>query len=120
MPNFVRLKLRAKSYGAISNWLQLGFEVPRSNELSPDFHKQLLASLSLRAVGATEEVQGQETRVLYADRYGGDGVLPALGAGRAGFLRYGNLYLKDLGFTPLLENGKRLCDGICEGGLRRS
>jgi hypothetical protein len=41
---------------------------------------------------------------MYADKYGGDGVMPALGAGRAGFLPEGNLYVKGLGFTPLFRN----------------
>ncbi|HXM36118.1 MAG TPA: hypothetical protein VN920_13080, partial [Pyrinomonadaceae bacterium] len=41
---------------------------------------------------------------MYADRYGGDGVRPALGAGRAGFLPYGNLYVKGIGFTPLFRH----------------
>lgn len=42
---------------------------------------------------------------MYADRYGGDGVRPGLGAGRAGFLPYGNLYVKGVGLTPLFKDG---------------
>ena len=83
---------------------QLGFEVPRINQLSPEFHDQLLAALSFRAVAHQEEVSGQETVTMYADKYGGDGVLPALGAGRAGFLSQGNLYVKGMGFTPLFKH----------------
>ncbi len=44
---------------------------------------------------------------MYADKYGGDGVSPALGAGRAGFLHDGNLYIKGLGFTPLFRHNDK-------------
>ena len=83
---------------------QLGFKVPRSNQITPELNEQLLAALSFRAVARTEHVQAQETITMYADKYGGDGVLPGLGAGRAGFLPYGNLYIKGLGFTPLFKH----------------
>ena len=82
---------------------QLGFDVPRGNLLTPEFHNQLL-SLSLRSVGADENHAGKQTVSMYADRYGGDGLGPALGAGRAGFLPHGNLYVKGIGFTPLFRH----------------
>src|SRR5688572_30458365 len=44
---------------------------------------------------------------MYADKYGGDGVSPALGAGRAGFLSDGNLYVKGIGFTPLFRHNDK-------------
>jgi hypothetical protein len=44
---------------------------------------------------------------MYADRYGGDGVSPALGSGRAGFLPEANLYVKGLGFTPLFRHNDK-------------
>ena len=72
--------------------------------MTPAFHEQLLAALSFRAVGPAEDVQSQEIMTMYADRYGGDGVRPGLGAGRAGFLPYGNLYIKGIGFTPLFKH----------------
>jgi hypothetical protein len=83
---------------------QLGFEVPRLNQLTPEFEKQLLAALSFRVVSPTENVQSQKTITMYADRYGGDGVWPGLGAGRSGFLPYGNLYVKGVGLTPLFKH----------------
>jgi len=83
---------------------QLGFEVPPTNQLTPALHQQLLATLSFRSLGPTEKVSGQEVITMYADKYGGDGVAPALGAGRAGFLPYGNLYVKGVGFTPLFRH----------------
>jgi hypothetical protein len=86
---------------------ELGFDVPRTNELTPDLQEQLLAKLSLRALTPGEEVPAAETVTLYADRYGGDGVTPALGAGRAGFLREANLYVKGLGFTPLFRHNDK-------------
>lgn len=82
---------------------QLGFDVPSGNFLTPEFHKQLL-SLSLRSVTSAEDVGGKQTISMYADRYGGDGLGPALGAGRAGFLPDGNLYVKGIGFTPLFRH----------------
>jgi hypothetical protein len=86
---------------------ELGFDVPRTNQLTPDFEEQLLAKLSLRAVTPGEHLSGEETVTLYADRYGGDGVTPALGAGRAGFLGDANLYIKGLGFTPLFRHNDK-------------
>ncbi len=83
---------------------RLGFDVPRSNELTAELHEQLINALSFRAVQPKDEVRGQETLTMYADRYGGEGVSPALGAGRAGFLPYGNLYVKGVGFTPLFKH----------------
>ena len=82
----------------------LGFEVPRTNQLTAEFHAQLLASLSWRALAPGEVVENQETITMYADRYGGEGVHPALGGGRAGFLPFGNLYVKGVGLTPLFKH----------------
>jgi hypothetical protein len=84
---------------------ELGFDVPRTNQLTAPFEEQLLAKFSLQSLFATnDEASGKEIVKLYADRYGGDGVTPALGAGRAGFLREANLYVKGLGFTPLFRH----------------
>ncbi len=82
---------------------ELGFNVPPSNRLTAELHEQLITSLSLRAV-APAEINGQIPVTMYADKYGGDGVSPALGAGRAGFLGDGNLYVKGIGFTPLFRH----------------
>jgi len=84
----------------------LGFKVPRSNQLTPALHAQLITSLSLRAV-APADINGHKTVTMYADKYGGDGVSPALGAGRAGFLADGNLYVKGIGFTPLFRHNDK-------------
>ena len=86
---------------------ELGFDVPRTNQLTPAFAEQLLEKLSLRALTPGEEIASDEVVRLYADRYGGDGVTPALGAGRAGFLREANLYIKGLGFTPLFRHNDK-------------
>ena len=80
---------------------EVGFCVPPSNQLTPALTQQLLTTLSLRSC---TEVNGHQTVTLYADKYGGEGVIPALGAGRAGFLAQGNLYVKGLGFTPLFRH----------------
>ena len=82
---------------------ELGFDVPETNELTPELNQQLLAAFSLRAVNG-DDLNGDELLTLYADKYGGEGVSPALGAGRAGFLSHGNLYVKGLGFTPLFRH----------------
>ncbi|HET9478848.1 MAG TPA: hypothetical protein VFO72_05865, partial [Pyrinomonadaceae bacterium] len=86
---------------------ELGFNVPRTNHLTPELHEELLDKLSLRAVTPGDDVPDIEVVKMYADRYGGDGVSPALGAGRAGFLREGNLYIKGLGFTPLFRHNDK-------------
>ena len=82
---------------------ELGFDVPQTNQLTPELNQQLLSAFSLRAVNG-DDVNGHELLTLYADKYGGEGVSPALGAGRAGFLTHGNLYVKGLGFTPLFRH----------------
>jgi hypothetical protein len=87
---------------------EVGFNVPPSNQLTPELHDQLITSLSLRSV-TPAEFNGTQTSVvaMYADKYGGDGVSPALGAGRAGFLADGNLYVKGIGFTPLFRHNDK-------------
>jgi len=57
---------------------EVGFDVPPANRLTPELHEQLITSLSLRAV-APAEINGHQTVTMYADKYGGDGVSPALG-----------------------------------------
>ena len=84
---------------------QLGFDVPPTNKLTPQLHDELISSLSLRSIDGS--VDGHDVVTMYADRYGGEGVSPALGAGRAGFLGDGNLYVKGIGFTPLFRNGDK-------------
>ena len=86
---------------------ELGFDVPRTNQLTPELHEQLVAKLSLRSLSADDDVSGLEIVTVYADRYGGEGVTPALGAGRAGFLHDANLYIKGLGFTPLFRHNDK-------------
>jgi hypothetical protein len=84
---------------------QLGFDVPSENRLTPEFHNQLVRMLSLNVAGPLDRSHlDHETVTMYADKYGGDGVRPALGAGRAGFLPFGNLYIKGVGFTPLFKH----------------
>jgi hypothetical protein len=85
---------------------ELGFEVPLTNQLTLDFEAQLLDRFSLQSIFGSD-ASGKEIVKLYADRYGGDGVTPALGAGRAGFLREANLYVKGLGFTPLFRHNDK-------------
>jgi hypothetical protein len=97
---------------------KLGFDVPRSNELTSELHEQLINALSFRAVQPKDDTRGQETIKMYADRYGGEGVSPALGAGRAGFLPYGNLYVKGVGFTPLFKHDDPDDFGHSHGGLQ--
>jgi hypothetical protein len=86
---------------------ELGFDVPRTNQLTRELHDQLVAKLSLRSVTTDDDVSGMEIVTVYADRYGGEGVTPALGAGRAGFLPDANLYIKGLGFTPLFRHNDK-------------
>ncbi len=82
----------------------LGFEVPPSNRMTPHFHQLLINTLSYRALSRKARSEEHRTVTLYADKYGGDGVGPALGAGRSGFLPYGNLYIKGVGHTPLFRH----------------
>jgi hypothetical protein len=86
---------------------ELGFDVPRTNQLTAELHEQLVAKLSLRSLTPDDDISGLEIVTVYADRYGGEGVSPALGAGRAGFLPDANLYIKGLGFTPLFKHNDK-------------
>ncbi|MCA1621613.1 MAG: hypothetical protein LC795_20550 [Acidobacteria bacterium] len=83
---------------------ELGFDVPPSNLMTPEFHARLVDALSYRAVGPGETTGGGKVIRIYADRYGGAGVSPALGSARSAFLKYGNLLLKGVGFTPLFKH----------------
>src|SRR5215471_9029208 len=82
----------------------LGFDVPPMNRMTPDLHEQLIDALAYKALQPGEAAEARRTITLYADKYGGDGVVPALGAGRAAFTAYGNLCLKGIGFTPLFKH----------------
>ncbi len=82
---------------------ELGFDVPPSRCMTKQFHQQLVDALSYSVLPVGENARGRQTITLYADRYGGDGLGGTLGAGRAGFLPYGNLYLKGVGLTPLFK-----------------
>lgn len=83
---------------------ELGFDVPPSNLMTPQFHDQLIEALAYRVLERGENPGERKTITMYGDRYGGAGVAPALGSGRAGFLPYGNLCLKGLGLTPLFKH----------------
>jgi hypothetical protein len=82
----------------------LGFDVPPSNRMTREFHEQLLDAFSYRALPPRGDAREGKIITLYADKYGGDGVRPARGAARAGFLPFGNLYIKGIGFTPLFKD----------------
>lgn len=82
---------------------RLGFAVPQSKLMTPQFQQQLLDAMSYRVLPEAK-LNGRQSITLYADKYGGDGVRPALGSGRSGFLPYGNLYIKGVGFTPLFRH----------------
>ena len=83
---------------------ELGFDVPPSNRMTPQFHDQLIEALAYTILERGEDAGNRKTITMYADKYGGVGVAPALGSGRAGFLPYGNLCIKGLGLTPLFKH----------------
>lgn len=82
---------------------QMGFDVPPSNTMTPALEKQLIEALSWRALEAGEEAGDRETITMIADKYGGTALVRNEGAGRAGFLPWGNLTVKGVGKTPLLD-----------------
>ena len=85
----------------------LGFDVPPANLMTSEFHAHLIDALSYVAVQPGETTSGGKLIRIYADRYGGAGVGPALGSARSGFLPYGNLFLKGIGFTPLFKHDNK-------------
>ena len=80
---------------------EAGFDVPPSNQLTQRFHDQLIAALSFRVLRPNEEAGARRTITMYADKYWG--VYPFLGGARAGFLPYGNFYVKGIGLTPAFK-----------------
>ena len=96
----------------------LGFDVPRSNRMTAEFHEQLLDVFSYRALGRMPKINQDGTINLFADRYGGDGLGPALGAGRSGFLSHGDFYIKGLGITPLFRHDDPNDLAHSHGGLQ--
>ncbi|HSS22500.1 MAG TPA: hypothetical protein VLL54_20685 [Pyrinomonadaceae bacterium] len=96
--------------------MDLGFSVPPSCELNPELSEQLL-TLSLQAAPRGADLQGREQIIMFADYYGGEGLGPALGAGRAGFLPFGNLYVKGVGLTPLFKHNDPTDFAHSHGGV---
>ncbi|MFL6215921.1 MAG: hypothetical protein ACJ74J_18710 [Blastocatellia bacterium] len=80
---------------------EAGFAVPPSNQLTASFHDQLIEALSFRVLRPNEEAGTRRTLTMYADKYWG--VWPFLGGARAGFLPYGNFYIKGIGLTPAFK-----------------
>lgn len=95
----------------------LGLGVPASAVMTPELHERLIEAFSCRVLRKGEEGDGRPTQRLYADRYGGDGVAPALGSARAGFLPYGDLFVKGVGHTPLFRHFDRNDFAHSHGGL---
>jgi hypothetical protein len=95
----------------------LGFDIRSANLVSSKVHRGLLDMLSVRALPAGAELDQHESSVLYADKYGGDDLGGCLGAGRAGFLPYLNLYLKGIGHTPLFRHNDPTDFEHSHGGL---
>jgi len=83
---------------------ELGFSVGQRDRMTPRLHDELIHALSFRALQPGESAEASQTIRLYADKYGGGGVSPALGSARSGFLPYGNLFLKGIGKTPLFRH----------------
>lgn len=83
---------------------QLGFPVPRSNTMSPTLHSLLIKAFSWRTLRPKEDAGERPVCTLYADRYGGDGVGPALGSGRSSFTPWCNACIKGAGYTPLFRH----------------
>ena len=80
---------------------QMGFDVPPGNRMTAEFHEQLMDALSYKIPGPADLANGGRKIKMYADRYGGSGIGGNGGAGRAGFLPWGNLNIKGVGNTPL-------------------
>lgn len=80
-----------------------GFDVPASNQLTPELEAQLVEALSWNVKKVGEDVAGRATLPGYADRYGGFGIGHNEGAGRAAFLPTLNANIKGVGATPLVS-----------------
>jgi len=83
---------------------QLGFKVPASNCMTPELHRQIIDAMSYRVLRSDLNVKARQVLTMYADKYGGDGVAPALGSSRSGYLPFGDIFLKGVGHTPLFRH----------------
>src|SRR5262245_26593737 len=95
----------------------IGFSVPASNRLTQELHDQIVRALSWRVLKKGERADGRFTVTMFADKYGGDGVAPALGSARSGFLPCGNLFIKGVGHTPLFKHDDPDDFAHAHGGL---
>ena len=82
----------------------LGFHVPQSNRMDAALEEELIQAFSYRALPSGEDPAGRVAITMLADRYGGDGVAPALGSARGGFYPYCDAFGKGIGFTPLFRH----------------
>jgi hypothetical protein len=80
---------------------ELGFNVPKDNRMTPEFHQEILQALSYRVLKDGEDPAGKTVVQGGADRYQGTGMGGATGAGRAAFLPALNVNIKGAGRTPL-------------------
>lgn len=48
---------------------ELGFDVPSSNRMTPQFHQQLIDALAYRVLARGEDAGARRTITLYADKY---------------------------------------------------
>lgn len=96
---------------------QMGIEVPAFDEMTPEFHRKVIDAFSCRVAKADEIISPEDEITLYADKYGGDGVAPALGSARAGFLPWGDLFIKGIGRTPLFKHNDPNDFAHSHGGL---
>lgn len=82
--------------------LEKGIDVP-DGELSPELSRQLLDALAYGVPGRGEPASAfsGQTKMFYADRYGGRGININLGSGRAASA--GRIQLKGIGRTPLAK-----------------
>lgn len=79
--------------------LNLCTETPLGN--IDEINQHLINLFSYRICDSHKEKGEIE---IYADKYGGTGLSGNLGAGRAGFLPYNNVYLKGIGKTKLCQS----------------
>ncbi|MEN3334987.1 MAG: hypothetical protein V7641_4352 [Blastocatellia bacterium] len=80
---------------------EVGFDVPSTNQITQRFHDQLIDTLAFRVLRPNEQAGTRRTITMYADIFWG--VSPFLGGACAGFLPYGNFYIKGVGLTPAFK-----------------
>jgi hypothetical protein len=95
---------------------ELGLQVPPGGKITPELEKTILDAFCYRMVGPGESAGDRPVVTMYADRYGGTGIVNNEGSGRAAFFPWLNAVAKGVGRTPLAHIDEKKDKQHAHGG----